>query len=205
MSSTPLQTPMNWTLWQIAITISAVFGVNFTAHSYEAPNCKMLWGYPYVKYPIANTYELDPMADGHSCQRSVWSELTAHSYEAPHCKMLWGYPYVEYPIASTYELDPMADGHSYQSSVWSWSEPYRTQLRSTQPHSKKAMGLTLCGVSRSKHLYMYELDTIADSHSYMSSARMEGTKHQNGKAWGKSYVTHEVDHMQLWQTAIPNS
>ena len=37
-------------------------GVHLTAHSYEAPHSKRLWGYPYVEYPIANTYEVDPMA-----------------------------------------------------------------------------------------------------------------------------------------------
>ena len=67
---------MNWTLWQIVIAIRAVYGVgvNLMAHSYEAPHSKKLWGNPYVEYPIANTYELDPMADGHSYQSSVWSE-----------------------------------------------------------------------------------------------------------------------------------
>ena len=44
MSSTPLQTPMNWTLWQIAIAIRAVYGVNLMANSYEAAHSKKLWG-----------------------------------------------------------------------------------------------------------------------------------------------------------------
>ena len=85
-----------------------------------------------VVYPIANTYEVDPMADSHSYGiRAVYGvgvKLTAHCYEAPYSKKLWGYPYVEYPIANTYEVDPRADSHSYQSSVCSWSEPYGTQL-----------------------------------------------------------------------------
>ena len=64
----------------IAIAVRAVHGVNLTAHSYEAPHSKKLWGYPYIEYPIANTYEVDPMADSHSSQSSVWSgvNLTAH-------------------------------------------------------------------------------------------------------------------------------
>ena len=59
-----------------AIVISVVYevGVNFTAHSYEAAHSKKLWGYPYVQYPIANTYKVDPMADSHNHQTSVWSE-----------------------------------------------------------------------------------------------------------------------------------
>ena len=59
------------------------------AHSYETPHSEKLWGYPYVEYPIANTYELDPMADSHIAVRAVYEvgvNLTAHSYEAPHCK-----------------------------------------------------------------------------------------------------------------------
>ena len=59
---------MKRTLWQIAIAVRAVYGVILTAHSNEAPHSKKLWGYPYVDYPIANTYEPDPMADSHSCQ-----------------------------------------------------------------------------------------------------------------------------------------
>ena len=67
---------MKGTLWQIAIAVRAVYevGVNLTAHSYEAPHMKKLWVYPYVEFPIANSYELDPMADSHSCQSSVGSE-----------------------------------------------------------------------------------------------------------------------------------
>ena len=97
---------MKRTLWQIAIAVRAVYGVNLTAHSNEAPHSKKPWGYPYVDYPIANTFEADPMADSHSSQSSVWSRvnLTAHSNEVPHSKKLWGYPYVEFPIASTYVL-----------------------------------------------------------------------------------------------------
>ena len=155
---------MKRTLWQIAIAVRTLYGVNLTAHSNEAPHSKKLWGYLYVDYPIANSYmyEADPMADSHSCQsiKCIRVNLTAHSYEAPHSKKLWGYqssvwsgvkhpahsyetphsiklwgyPYVDYPIANTYEVDPMADSHSYQSSVWSWSELYDTQLRS--PHMK---------------------------------------------------------------------
>ena len=103
------------TLWQIAIAVRAVYGVNLTAHSKEAPHSKKPWGYPYVDYPIANTFEVDPMADSHSSQSSVWSgvNLTAHSNEAPHSRKLWGCPYVDYPIANTEEADPMADSHSY--------------------------------------------------------------------------------------------
>ena len=114
-------------LWQIAIAIRALYGVNLTTHSNEAPHSKKLWGYPYVDYPIANTYDM---------KRTLWQidiairalyrvNLTAHSNKAPHSKKLWGYPYVDYPIANTYEGDPMADSHSYQSSVW--SETYGTQ------------------------------------------------------------------------------
>ena len=65
---------MKRTLWQIAIAVRAVYGLNLMAHSNEAPHSKKLWGYPYVDYPIENTYEADPMADSHSCQNSVWSE-----------------------------------------------------------------------------------------------------------------------------------
>ena len=66
---------MNRTLWQIAIAVRAVYGVNLMAHSNEAPHSKKLWGYPlYVDYPIANIYEADPMTDSHSCQSSVWSK-----------------------------------------------------------------------------------------------------------------------------------
>ena len=135
MSSTPYQTPMDWTLWQIAIALRAVYGVNLTAHSYDAPHSKKLWGYLYVdtivEYPKANTYEADPMADSHSYQSSVWSWSEPYSTQlrSTHSKKLWGYPYVEYPIANTYIFD--ADSHSYQSSVWSWREPYGTQLQST--------------------------------------------------------------------------
>ena len=60
-----------------AIVIRAVYevGVNFTAHSYEAPHSKKLWGLPYVvECPIANTYEVDQLAIAiRAC--SVWSEL----------------------------------------------------------------------------------------------------------------------------------
>ena len=63
---------MKRTLGQIAIAVRAVYGVNLMAHSNEAPHSKKRWGYPYVDYPIANTYEADPMAD--SCQSSVWIE-----------------------------------------------------------------------------------------------------------------------------------
>ena len=94
-------------------------------HSYEAPHSKKLWGYPYVDYRIANTYEADPMADRHSYQSSVWSEPYGTQQRSTPQQKLWGYPYVDYPIANTYEADPMADRHSYQSSVW--SEPYGTQ------------------------------------------------------------------------------
>ena len=143
---------MNWTLWQIAIGIRAVYrvGVNLTAHCYEPPHSKKLWGYPYVKYPIRNTYQSDPMADSHSYQSSTWS------WREPYDTQLRSTPQRNgmYPIANTYELDPMADGHSYQSSVWSWSEPYGTQLRSTP--QQKAMGLSdfVCRVPHTKHLWI---------------------------------------------------
>ena len=65
---------MKRTLGQIAIAVRTVYGVNLMAHSNEAPHSKKRWGYPYVDYPIANTYEADPMADSHSCQSSVWIE-----------------------------------------------------------------------------------------------------------------------------------
>ena len=68
------------------------------AHSYEAAHSKNPWGYPYVEYPIANTYEVDPAI----VIRAVYGvrvKLPAHSYEAAHSKKLWGYPYVQYPIA----------------------------------------------------------------------------------------------------------
>ena len=70
---------MSWTLWQIAIAVTAVYGVEVKppAHcSYKAPHSKKLQGNPYVAYPVANTYmyELEPKADGHSYQSSVWSE-----------------------------------------------------------------------------------------------------------------------------------
>ena len=100
---------------------------------------KKLWGYPYVEYPIANTYELYPMADAISVTAVYGVNHMAYSYEAPHSKMLCGHPCVEYPIANTYELHLMADSHSYQSSVW--SEPYGTRLQSTPHHN--AMGLSL--------------------------------------------------------------
>ena len=45
----------------MAIANRAAYGVNLAAHSYEAPHSKKLWGYFNVEYPIANTYELDPM------------------------------------------------------------------------------------------------------------------------------------------------
>ena len=48
--------------------------MNLTAHSYKAPHSKKLFGYPYVEYPIANTYEVYPMANSHNYQSSVWSE-----------------------------------------------------------------------------------------------------------------------------------
>ena len=56
--------------WQMVIAIRAVYGVGvkLPAHSYEAPHNKKLWGYPYVEYPIANNYEVDPMADHHNYQ-----------------------------------------------------------------------------------------------------------------------------------------
>ena len=64
--------------------LTAVYavGAKLPAHSYKVPYSKKLWGYLYIEYPIANTYEVDPIADSHSCQTSVWNEL-------------WGYPYVE--------------------------------------------------------------------------------------------------------------
>ena len=58
---------MKQTLWQIAIAVRAVYGMNLTTHSNDAPQSKNVRGYPYVEYPIANTYEADPMADSHSC------------------------------------------------------------------------------------------------------------------------------------------
>ena len=141
---------MNWTLWQIAIAVRAVYGdgVNLMIHSYEAPHTKKLWGYPYADYPIANNYEADPMADRHSYQSTVWIEPFGTQQRSTPQQKLWGYLYVDYPIANTYEVDPMADSHSCQSSVW--SEPYGTQLRSTP--QQKAMGLFLCRVPHSKHL-----------------------------------------------------
>ena len=61
-------------------------------HTAMTPHSKRLWGYPYVEYPIANTYEAEPMADSHSYQtravHGVGVHLTAHSYEAPHSKKL---------------------------------------------------------------------------------------------------------------------
>ena len=134
---------MKQTLWQIAIAIRAVYGVNLTAHSNEAPHGQKLWGYHYVDYPIANTYEADRMSDSHSCQSSVWSELYGTQQQSTPQQKLWGYPYVDYPIANTYEADPMAD-----SSVW--IEPYGTQQRSTP--QQKTMGLSLRRLPHSKHL-----------------------------------------------------
>ena len=139
---------MKQTLWQIAIAIRALYGVNLTAHSNEASHSRKLWGYPYVDYPIANTYEVDPMADSHSCQSSVWSEpYGAQQRSTPQQKTMRLYPYVDYPIANTYEADPMADSHSCQSTVW--SEPYGTQERSTP--QQKTMGLSLRRLPHSKH------------------------------------------------------
>ena len=105
MSSTPLQTPMNWTLWKIAIAVRAVYGVNLQAHSYEAPHSKKLWGYPYVEYPIANTCEADPMADSHSCQSSVWSE-----------------PYRTQLQSTPQGLSVWQMAIAIRKIVWSWSE-----------------------------------------------------------------------------------
>ena len=143
---------MNWTLWQIATAIRAVYGVavNLTAHSYKAPHSKKLWSYPYVKCHIADTYELTlwQIATAIRAVYGVAVNLTAHSYKAIHSEKLWGYPYVKYPLANIYQADPMADSHTYQSSVW--SEPYGTQLQSTP--QQKAMGLSVCQVPRSKHL-----------------------------------------------------
>ena len=86
--------------------LTAVYavGVKLPAHSYEVPYSKKLWGYPYVEYPIANTYEVDPMADSHSYQSSVWSwsepygtQLRSNPQQkamglsvcrVPHCKHL---------------------------------------------------------------------------------------------------------------------
>ena len=110
-----------------------MYGVNSTTDSYEAAHSLKLWGYPYVEYPIANTYEVDPAIV--IIVYEVGVNFTAHSYEAAHSKKLWVYPYVEYPIASTYEVDPMALSHIYQSTVWSWSEPYDTRYEAA--HSKK--------------------------------------------------------------------
>ena len=131
---------MKRTLWQIAIAIRALYGVNLTSHSYEAPHSKRLWGYPYVEKPIANTYELDHMANSHNyISERCGVNLSSHSYKAPHSKELLGYPYVKYPIANTYEADPTADSHSYQSSVL--SEPY---VHSNEaPHNKKLWGYDL--------------------------------------------------------------
>ena len=139
---------MKRTLWQIAIAVRAVYGVNLTAHSNEAPHSKKLWGYHYVDYPIAKTYEADPMSDIHNCQSSVWSELYGTQQQSTPQQKLWGYPYVDYPIANTYEADPMADSHSCQSSVW--SEPYGTQQQSTR--QQKTMGLSLRRLPHSKDL-----------------------------------------------------
>ena len=63
--------------------------VPHSRHSYEAAHSKKLWGYLYVEYPIANTYEVDPAI----VIRSVYEvgvNFTAHSYEAAHSKKLWG-------------------------------------------------------------------------------------------------------------------
>ena len=48
-------------IWQIAIAIRAVYGVNLTAHSYEAVHSKKpLYGVKLMSStPIANTYEVD--------------------------------------------------------------------------------------------------------------------------------------------------
>ena len=136
--------------WQMVIAIRAVYGVGvkLPAQSYEAPHNKKLWGYPYAEYPIANTYELDPMADSHNYQSSVWRHTaTKH----PIAKSYGVIRLSRTPwIANTYKLDNMADSHSYQSSVWSCSEPYDTQIRSTP--QQKAMGLSLRRVPHSKHL-----------------------------------------------------
>ena len=45
-----------------------------------------VWGNPYVKYPIANTYELDPTADGHSYQSSVTLWHTGTCTKQPTAK-----------------------------------------------------------------------------------------------------------------------
>ena len=127
---------MNWTLWQIAIGVTAVYGVGVKplARSHKAPHSKKLRGNPYVKYPIANTYELDPMAVRHSYQSncSVWSEPYGTQVQSspqqndmgfslcniPHCKTPSNWTLWQKPI-----LAIRAD--------CVWSELYTTQLRST--------------------------------------------------------------------------
>ena len=139
MSSTPLQTPINWTIWQ-----KPYICYQSRLQRWTEPYTTQLRSTPQqntcVEHPEANTrmnWTLWQIAIAVTAVYGV--NHTAHSYEAPHSKMLCGYPCVKYPIANTYELHLMADSHSYQSSVW--SEPYGTQLRST-PH-QNAMGLSL--------------------------------------------------------------
>ena len=162
---------MNWTLWQIFIAIRAVYGVNRTAHSYEAPHSKKLWGYLYVdtivEYPKANTYEADPMADSHSYQSSVWS---------------WSEP-------SGTQLRSIPTAKSYGVILMS-STPYQTPMNSTLWQIATAIRAVYgVGVNLTAHSYkaphskklwvypnveypianIYQADPMAHNHSYRSS------------------------------------
>ena len=110
------------------------------AHSDETPHSKKLCGYPYVEYPIANTYEL---ANGHSCQSSVWTwcEPYGTQLEAPHsfcCGVIlmlstpnqtptkWTLWQIAIAIRAVYGVGVKLPAHSYKAphSKKLWGYPY---------------------------------------------------------------------------------
>ena len=141
---------MKRTLWQIAISVRAVYGVNLTAHSNEAPHSKKRWDYSYVDYPIANTYEADPMADSHSCQSSVWSE--------PYGTQQRSTPQQKTPMKLTLWQIAIAVRAVYRVNL--------TAHSNEAPHSKKLWGYSYVDYPIAN---TYEADPMADSHSCQSS------------------------------------
>ena len=179
------------------------------AHSYKAPHSKNVWGYSYVEYCIANTYELDPMADSHSCQRSAWSEpySTQLLYEAPHSKKLWGHLYVKYPMDSlNWTLWQIAiavrEVHGVNLTTHSYctkhptAKSYGVICMSSTPWIANTYELDLansygviCMSSTPWIANTYELDPMADSHSCQSNVwsenfRHTAMKHHSAKSYG---------------------
>ena len=142
---------MKLTLWQLAITIRAVCRREPYGTQLQSTPQQNLWGYPYVDYPIANTYEADPM-ERTIAVRTVYGVKQLRN--TPQQKAMPGNP-----IAGTYEL---ADGHVAIRGVYGVGPAHSYEA----PHSKKLWGYPYVDYPIAN---TYEADPMADSHNYQSS------------------------------------